>query len=503
MNALQQPLRQQYSSTPQFFQPQPVILPSTFPDNRRPGIQPDGYGVAVNEGAVRHPITRPFAPGHPHAHPTQRRKSYGPTLTPHLQPVAPPNATQQPTYHVPPTDHEPPRQPRPSYQALPTLPPLPPHPQTPTPAPRPNSQQILFGHRNDLHPNTHYTVNLVNNLHFRNPLLPVLDPATQLDYSYFIRNHLRDKEANYIDPRHHLVSGYGEARKYAMKKDVETYGAHGYGGGCAAKSMDLDSGVLGDVSVSGDGVDADAIDEVIGISIDSNVAHSNAGMKNQNHTMSMSLRENQAPDPDPTAYPTRISLPADGVEAEFLWDKLLSDVRRGAAEMKRGRRQRDSICADVAGACVYGVRWREGSRGRFVEDRDGLGTYIVEGVDASGRVQTQELEKPGYRREGGCDGGEDGGGYREIDVLQEQDRVSGGELRRECDRRMELSDPWRRAAHVEAEAEAEVGEYGFSVGGDDMVLGMVDVEEEDDESQLYGHRRAEPQIWYVPGASFR
>lgn len=277
-----------------------------------------------------------------------------------------------------------------------------------------------------------------------------------------------------------------------MKEDVDTYG--GYDSGCAADTMDLDSGIGVDASgnsYGGDG-DGDAVYDLTDIETSANVSHGSAGMKKPNHIISTSLRANQALDLDPTAYPTRISLPAKGVEAEFLWDKLLSDVRRGAAEMKRGRRQRDSICADVAGACVYGVRWREGSRGRFVEDKDGFGTYIVEGADASEKAQTQELEKLGYRRDGHSNDGEDDGRYREIDALRQEDCVSGGELRRECDRRMELSDPWRRATEAEAEAGAEVGEYGFSVGGDDMVLGMVDVEEEDDESQLYGYHLAEP-----------
>lgn len=295
----------------------------------------------------------------------------------------------------------------------------------------------------------------------------------------------------------------------------DNVGIYGGGGAADTDAMDLDSavGVDGSVRGYGDDDDDDDIHELAHLATDAKAAlgKGDAGLNRQHNTPSASHREDQPLRPSllSAAGHTRIEASVAAVKAEFLWDKLQKDVRTTAIEMKRARRGRESVSADVAYASVQGVRWLEESRGPFVEDWDSLGTFVVVTTHASAKDTRQEIEKLGYRRledvhrdeegEGGGVYGDEELRYQTIEALQDENRGTGGALKQECDWWMESSDPWRRASAAETEVKAEVGEFGFSGGGDDMVLGVVDVDDKRDGGQ-YAHQRAEPEIWYAPGS---
>jgi len=290
------------------------------------------------------------------------------------------------------------------------------------------------------------------------------------------------------------------------------------GGGCAAgaDAMNLDSvtGVDGFVRGHGD-EDDDDTHELADLATDAKVAlgKGDAALNRHHNTPWACHRENQPLGPSllSAAGHARNEASVAAVKAEFLWDRLQKDVRTTATEMKRARRERESVSADVAYASVQGVRWLEESRGPFVEDSDPLGTFIVVTAHASAKDTRQEIEKLGYRRleDVHRDGEGDGGGvygdeelrYQTIEALQDENRGTGGALKQECDWWMELSDPWRRASAAETEVKAEAGKFGCSGGGDDMVLGVVGVDDKRDDGR-YAHQRAEPEIWYAPGAQF-
>lgn len=345
---------------------------------------------------------------------------------------------------------------------------------------------MIFGQYNAHDSNYHYTVNLVNNLHFANPLLPPIAPATQLDFSYLTLTNLRDKEANYIPSELHLNGSCGESRDVAPTEleldgyDVggcEEGGANGFA--TNTDTMDLDSGIDIDIYAAssgyggvdhGDADDGGAADEAV---------------------TSVQTGADLATNAPVVRQPRTVLLPIQGLGAGFRWDTFMDGVRASAAEMKHDRRGRGQVSARAASACTYGVRWRQETHGQFIEDNDDLGAYVVKRVDNSGKVYEEKIAKVGYRRE--RDGGDHvGANEKTVEELKEEDLASRGELKREFDRQMEMSHPWRHYA------EAEKEHPDFRVGPADMVMGMVNSEIEA-EAGRYEYTVLEPQIWSVPG----
>ncbi|KAK5954647.1 hypothetical protein OHC33_004370 [Knufia fluminis] len=524
LNALQQPQQQQKAQTGHILMPQPVLPATSILNRNRQFTEPEGYGEPADsqpatsfldrsERGVNEPhgygfptnnqpasystsftVPTPYGFGHPHAHPPQHLQ-YGSPTTSQYQPGYAAYIAQPPDYRLVPTPslaqrqvqaqtqmqthpqaqapsglfrssnpimptrqqqlQQPLQQQQLSYNTLPSLPPMATQPTTTTPD-----------------PSHHYTVNLVHNLNFPDPLLPPLDPATQLDYSYLIRNNLQDKENNYIPSELHLTGGCGELRQLAPTDFVN-----------ASNATNPQTTNDGDVmNVDNIPVDLPTLTET-----------------------DLTLHQSTF---NSTTKADKIPLPIPGFNAHFAHDRLLASIHTAADVMHRGRRGRARYRAEVAGQCALESHWREESRGRYIQANDGKYQTCFE--DEDGKIVKEDVVGLGVRREGVWDEGRGvfegvfgddeegvgegvGGHWATREELVGEDVRRGGRVRREIERGMELADAWRVFEEGVAERETE-GEYGLYVGGDDVVFEMVDVDEDFGEDGLGEYRHSEPQI---------